>query len=173
MMENRELAGILLCVGIFLLVFSLTAYVFAQGFQAAEEDITLVSLHVVQVKSDKVNGSLVIPLNITVEGHVYAAINVAPGSYAFTQYAWYLLNSSSGQSYFNPGTVIPGRYYLIQNFTIPDTSLSGYYLAVGIYETILKANPNALYAIGCLISEAALIVLSGCLLLRDRQIAKS
>jgi len=171
-METRELAGILLCVGVLLLIFSLVMYESTQGFQAIEEDITLVPLHVVQVESDKVNGSLVIPLNITVEGHVDADIDVTHDSYAFAQYAWYLLNSSNGQSYFYPENVSPGRYFLIQNFTIPDTSLSGYYLAVGIYETILKANPNFPYAIGFLISGTALIVLWGCLLLRDKQIAK-
>ena len=64
---------------------------------------------------------------------------------------------------------MPGTYYFIQNFTIPDTSLSGYYLAVGIYETILKDNPNFPYAIACLISGATLVALGGCLLLRDRK----
>jgi hypothetical protein len=172
-METRELAWIFFCIGVLLLVFSLTFYMNTQGFQGIEENLTLLPFHVVQLESDKVNGSLVIPLNVTVEGHVDAAVAGTHDSYAFTQYEWYLVNSSNGQSYFYPESVMPGKYYLIQNFTIPDTSHSGYYLAIGIYETILKANPKFPYAIGCLISGATLIALWGCLLLRGRQVAKA
>jgi hypothetical protein len=172
-MKIQEFAWFFFSFGILLLLLTLNFCISTQGFQKISEDVTLLPLHVVQIESDTNNGSLTFPLSITYKGHVYAAVNEAYGSQGFSLYSWYCSNSSSGQPYVTSDTVRPGRYYLIVPFTIPSTSSSDYYMAVGIYETIEKSNPYLSYAIISLISGTTLIVLSGYSLLGNRQVTEA
>jgi hypothetical protein len=157
-MDVNDYAIILLAFGVLLLTTAVGLYVSTAGFPEVPETKVLFPKQLAQIKSDTIEGSLMIPFNVTSEGHVYADVEPDPHGYAFTLYSWHFTTSNGQRT--DEFVLKPGTYYLAIPFKLDQGLSLPYDVGVGIYEEIEVVNPRFPYGIACFVTGAACLATS-------------
>ena len=160
-MKGEDSARVLLLIGFLLLVLTCGLYIQTSGFYPASEEKILFPTQVVQITSDTINGSLMIPFNVTEEGWVFASVTPDPHAYAFTLYYWHFSTSQNEQSIQEPAMLKTGTYYLVVPFTLFQGLDLDYRVLIEIHETIQRPNPYFPYAIASFITGTIFTITSG------------
>jgi len=139
-MKCKHFALVLLLIGFSLFVLA-CGVILASVFYPTREGKILFPSQVVQITSDTINGSLLIPFNVTEEGRVHAEVTHDPHGNGFTTYSYHFSTSQNEQSIQGPAMLKTGTYYLVVPFTLFQGLDLDYDVLVGIYETIERPYP--------------------------------